>query len=170
MKYENISMQGDKNNVRYLLEKKGKRTLFVLGINPSTADESHPDNTIRRVMGFAEREGFDGFAMINVYPQRCTNPNFLHLCRIDKLHQQNLQIITNSISKQPNPTILVAFGNLILKRSYLKECFIDIADAISLYHPRWKQIGELTKSGNPRHPLMAKYKPLVDFDIENFLK
>ncbi len=67
-------MKGDANTVRYLLKKEGKRILYVIGINPSTANQEKPDRTIRRVMGFAEDNGFDGFAMINLYPQRSTLP------------------------------------------------------------------------------------------------
>ena len=168
MRYDNVSMIGNADSVRFLLYKKGKRVLFVLGINPSTANESIPDNTIRKVMGFAEREGFDGFAMINVYPQRCTNPNLLHSTCDEKLHQQNLATIVDIIGRNHNPIILVAFGNLISKRKYLKECFRDIANALSTYNPKWKQIGDLTKQGNPKHPLMAKYQPLRDFDIDAY--
>ena len=70
MKYDNILMKGNADTVRYLLKKEGKRVLYVIGINPSTANEEMPDRTIVRVMGFAEDNGFDGFAMINLYPQR----------------------------------------------------------------------------------------------------
>ena len=170
MRYNDVSMIGDADNVRYLLYKKGERVLFVFGINPSTANEINPDNTIRRVMGFAEREGFDGFAMLNVYPQRCANPNHLHLACDQKLHKQNLDVIVDIIGHHSNPTILVAFGNLINKRKFLKDCFQDIVTVLRPYNPIWKQIGVLTKSGNPRHPLMAKYQPICDFDISEFLK
>lgn len=170
MRYDDVSMIGDADRVRFLLYKKGERVLFVIGINPSTANEKIPDNTIRRVMGFAEREGFDGFAMLNVCPQRCANPNHLHPVCDQYLHKQNLAVIVEIIEHHPNPTILVAFGNLISKRKYLKDCFHDIATALRPFNPKWKQIGELTKSGNPRHPLMTKYQPICDFDIADFLK
>lgn len=85
MKWENIT--GDTENqdyidehtlsCRYLLEKKGKKELIVLGLNPSTADSVEPDRTMRRVMHYAEQENFDGFAMINLYPQRATKPENL---------------------------------------------------------------------------------------------
>ena len=39
MEYKNISMVGDVDTVRYLLKKEGKRILYVIGINPSTANE-----------------------------------------------------------------------------------------------------------------------------------
>lgn len=170
MRYDDVYMIGDADKVRFLLYKKGERVLFVFGINPSTANEKIPDNTIRRIMGFAEREGFDGFAMLNVYPQQCTNPDSLHHTCNQMLHKQNMTTIVDIIRQHQEPTILVAFGNLINKRKYLNDCFRNIAEAISPFHPKWKQIGNLTKSGNPRHPLMAKYQPLCDFDISDFLK
>ena len=48
--------------------------LYVFGINPSTATESRPDPTMRKIIGFAIRNGFEGFAMMNLYPLRSTNP------------------------------------------------------------------------------------------------
>ena len=42
MEYKNILMKGDANTVRYLLKKEGKRILYVIGINPSTANETKP--------------------------------------------------------------------------------------------------------------------------------
>ena len=121
-------------------------------------------------MGFAEHEGFDGFAMFNVYPQRCTSPNHLHKVCDQNLHKKNLDTIADIIGHHQNPTILVAFGNLINKRKYLKDCFHDIVTSLLPYNPKWKQIGKLTKAGNPRHPLMAKYQPLYNFDIIDYLK
>ena len=37
--------QGD---YRFTLEQAGKKMLFVIGLNPSTADESRPDRTVNR--------------------------------------------------------------------------------------------------------------------------
>lgn len=48
MDYNNISMNGDKM-LRFVLQKSGIKPLFVLGLNLSTADDSTPDNTIRRI-------------------------------------------------------------------------------------------------------------------------
>ena len=74
MKYENVTMKGNANKFRFSLTKEGDRKLVVFGVNPSTANEQIADLTITKVMGFAERNGFDGFIMLNLYPQRCTNP------------------------------------------------------------------------------------------------
>ncbi len=63
MKYNITKMVGDEC-VRYSLTNKGVNPLIVIGINPSTADKDKPDATMRRVMGFAERYGFDSFVML----------------------------------------------------------------------------------------------------------
>lgn len=170
MKYENIKMIGDETTVRYVLENQSKRILYVIGINPSTANEKTPDPTMRRVMAFAENNGFDGFAMLNLYPQRSKHPWELHQERCDELHKNNLEAIKSLFINVQSPTILLAFGNNIGIRSYLKDCLRDIVGIIQPLCPQWKQIGNPTKWGNPRHPLYARYVPLENFDVEAYLK
>ena len=68
--------------------------------------------------------------------------------------------------------VLVAWGNLISKRDYLLDCFRDIANVLQEQERKinWKQIGALTKSGHPRHPLYARYDfGLKNFDIDSYL-
>lgn len=43
----------------------------------STADETTDDNTIRRCIGFAKRDGFGGLNMLNLYGYRSTKPYFI---------------------------------------------------------------------------------------------
>lgn len=50
--------------------------LFVC-LNPSTADESEDDPTIRRCIGFAREWGYGGMAIGNVYAWRSTDPRGL---------------------------------------------------------------------------------------------
>ena len=46
---------------------------FVM-LNPSTADGAEDDNTIRRCVGFAQRFGFGGFSVVNLFAFRATKP------------------------------------------------------------------------------------------------
>ena len=59
-----------------------------------------------------------------------------------------------------HPVILLAYGNAIETRSYLKNCLRDIINQLQPLHPQWKQIGNLTRLGHPRHPLYARYELL----------
>lgn len=51
-----------------------KPMMLFIGLNPSTADENALDPTLRRVIGFAMREGCGGLWMGNAFAFRATNP------------------------------------------------------------------------------------------------
>src|SRR5579859_5421149 len=51
----------------------------VCGVNPSTADERENDPTIRKDIGFSERQGFGGLLKLNVSAFRSTDPRKVHL-------------------------------------------------------------------------------------------
>ncbi len=166
----NCEMIGDEKYVRYLLENKGDNQLMVIGLNPSTASDLEPDNTMRRIMGYAQNNGFDGFIMINLYPQRSTNPKNLDSQLNEQRHNENLKIIRQIAKKVNSPTILLGFGSNIMRRSYLKACLIDIVNELRDLNPQWKCI-KLTKAGHPGHPLyLPKDKAFEDFDIDNYIK
>jgi hypothetical protein len=45
-----------------------------IGLNPSTADETHNDPTVRRCMDFAKRWGYSAMCMTNIFAWRDTDP------------------------------------------------------------------------------------------------
>ena len=51
--------------------------LVFIMLNPSTADHLEDDPTIRRCIGFAEGNGFDGIVVLNLYALRSTKPENL---------------------------------------------------------------------------------------------
>lgn len=164
MEYTNISMIGD-DKVRYVLKKDGHNPLVVLGINPSTADDVRPDRTMTRVCGFADNMGFDSFVMLNVYPLRTPKIEELPAEIDSNLHEQNISHIVEEISKIENPSILVAYGNSISKKKYLRLCLKDILkELIQFKGAKFIQLGDLTNEGNPRHPLMAR----ADIEIKEY--
>lgn len=50
------------------------RALCVIGLNPSTADETKDDPTIRRDIGYAKRWGFGSLVKTNIFAWRDTDP------------------------------------------------------------------------------------------------
>ena len=67
-------------DVRYVLGEQfdtdKQNVLICIGINPSMAMPNFLDPTLRRVQDYAKRSGeYRAWYMLNVYPQRATNPN-----------------------------------------------------------------------------------------------
>ena len=62
---------------RYLLTRQvgpGLRTAVFVMLNPSTADATNDDPTIRRCIGFAQRWGCVRLAVLNLFAFRATDP------------------------------------------------------------------------------------------------
>ena len=171
MEYKiDIYKNDEANTLRYALGKSGKKPLVVIGLNPSTAYEHMPDSTINKVMGIAEGAKLDGFIMLNLYPQRSKDPNMLDKDINTEYHKKNLEMIEEVLSGMNDIQVLVAYGNKILMRHYLKQCMKEIVSTLSKYNPKWFKTGELTKLGHPRHPLYVVYaKGLTEFDMQTYL-
>ena len=91
--------------------------------------------------------------MVNIYPQRATNPNDLHLVANEKLCEENIAYIKELSETYPDCDILLAYGNLIKKRAYLKDCLNDILNCLQ---GRRVKVIKMTKLNNPVHPLYQK--------------
>lgn len=162
-----IYNKSHKNNYRYSLGDKGKNTLFVFGVNPSTATNEILDPTIKSVKTFSDILKFDSFVMLNLYPLRATDPKELPVKHDEKQHQKNLYYIEKYMVI--NPTIWCAWGNLIESRDYLKVCLYNIKKSLSRYKPKWIKYGNLTTRGHPRHPVRKKHINLFNgFDIDQY--
>lgn len=55
----------------------GWREIAFIGLNPSTADESQLDPTLRRIRGFCLSWGFNTFHMLNLFAFRSPDPRSL---------------------------------------------------------------------------------------------
>lgn len=166
MDYTEITCFPTENKkIRLVLKKHGKKPLLVLGLNPSTADEKKPDATIRKIMGFAERWGYDSFIMVNLYPLRCTFPGDLPKDFEEDLHVQNYRTIEEIISNLGDTEVLVCYGDNIRVQPYLEFCKTEILKMLSEYSKlKLVRISDLTIKGNPRHPCRLPYKsPKFEF-------
>ena len=153
------------NTARYLLGTQGQRTLVCFGINTSTAEPNKLDPTVTKVRNIALRNGYDSFMMMNVYPQRATDPNDLHGLSDPQMKADNEHHIAHFINGGTYD-IVAAWGNLIDKRPYLYPNLQAIAQLPELAQCNWFHLGTLTKGGHPRHPLYLRLDvSLNSFDI-----
>lgn len=167
-----IYLPGIDLDYRYVLGTAGDNPVISIGINPSTAKPNKPDNTIKAVSRIAARNGFDSYLMFNVYPQRATDPNELHVSLDEKLHNENMNAFQWLLEQcKMTPTIWAAWGTLIEKRPYLRNCLKEMIMIGKEYGPIWYHAGKLTQKGHPHHPLYLRSdEKLCVFDIEDYLR
>lgn len=166
-----IYLRNTKNTQRYALGQSGKRMLCAVGLNPSTADDQKPDQTLSKLMGFARRNGFDGFLMLNLYPQRTPYPQKLHKGAQKKLLQDNFRQIQNVLEGLSDGAFLAAWGGDIQLRPYLPKSLAVLYPLSADLGLPWLRIGDFTKAGHPRHPSRAAYRlGLQAFDVEKYLE
>lgn len=65
-----------------------RRSLVFLLLNPSTADATNDDPTIRRCIGYGKRWGFTELKVGNIFAYRSTDPSQLNLC-VDPVGPKN---------------------------------------------------------------------------------
>ncbi len=159
---------GDKSE-RYVLGQPGEKNLLVLGVNPSSAEPGADDPTIRMVREISRKEGYDGWIMVNLHPQRAPKPN--QLIEKELWRENNLKALDAVRRSFRIDKVWCAWGasidkpgNRFLYRS-LKEIHELLKDGVS-----WMRYGDLTKNGHPHHPLYSSSEgKFLPFDVEGYL-
>ena len=155
---------------RYILGTRGKKPLICIGINPSTAQPGDLDNTLKSVQRIALGNGFDSFIMFNVYAQRATDPDAMEKTCNLQLHKENLEAFRYVLSIGENPTVWAAWGTIIEKRDYLKDCLRDMSAAGEEFGAYWVCAGKCSKKGHPHHPLyLRKDEKIRPFPVADYL-
>lgn len=140
---------------RYTLTRGDEPRLCFVMLNPSTADATLDDPTIRRCLGFARREGCAGIEVLNLYALRATNPADLWK-HADPVGPNNDWELSGAARRY---TRMVAAWGANAKPERVKQVRnILEGNGISLYH-----LG-LTKAGQPKHPLYLR----ADAPLEYF--
>lgn len=132
----------------------GPTCTFIM-LNPSTADATQDDPTIRRCISFARREDCGALRVINCFALRATKPADLFAAD-DPIGPENDRHIL-AASQDADGPIIAAWG---AHGSY-RDRAMDVMATLS---ERPWCLG-LTAKGQPRHPLYVRGDaPLIRFN------
>jgi hypothetical protein len=163
---------GGKDNVyRYVLRRQwddARPPCVFIGLNPSTADETHDDPTVRRCIGFARAWGCGELVMLNLFAYRATDPKNMLVAGygVDVVGHQNDATIVEHVRRAK------ALGGIAIAAWGVHGTFLNRAQRVrALLHEHsvldvvWCL--SVTKSGEPGHPLylsqLAARKPLPPY-------
>ncbi len=159
---------------RYILGTRGKDPLICIGINPSTAAPGDLDNTLKSVSRIAAGNGYDSWIMFNVYAQRATDPDDMDTVLNERLHRENMrafEYILKNVGEGVSPSVWAAWGTIIEKRPYLKDCVLDMVRLGREYGAKWYSVGKRSVKGHPHHPLyLRRDAPTEELDIVSYLE
>lgn len=159
---------------RYILGTRGKDPLICIGINPSTAAPGDLDNTLKSVSRIAACNGYDSWIMFNVYAQRATDPDDMDTVLNVRLHRENMrafEYILKNVGEGVSPAVWAAWGTIIEKRPYLKDCVLDMVRLGREYGAKWYSVGKRSVKGHPHHPLyLRRDAPTEELDIVSYLE
>lgn len=129
--------------------------LFVM-LNPSTADATQDDPTIRRCIGYGKRLSLGGIGVVNLFTLRTPSPKVLwatppddrnHSSADDHLFEAMRHVATTG------GVIIAGWGAVPPKDAY------DRIQEVCQYAHQWglplNCLGT-TKDGHPRHPLYLR--------------
>ena len=120
---------------------------FVM-LNPSTADASVDDRTIRKVAHFVKQNQGTRFVVVNLYSYRATDPKELK----GRLNLRGFEQYGHTRHALAAADVVVlAWGGDALSRDDER----GMVDEARLSHPNLFYLGT-TKHGSPRHPLYLK--------------
>lgn len=128
------------------------RIAFV-GLNPSTADGTLDDPTIRRCVGFADMWGYHDLVMLNLFAYRATDPERMGL-EDDPVGPDNDQHLALELAQAK--LVVCAWGAT-------GGHTLRAAEVMRLVLPRHKArcLG-LTRTGFPRHPLYVQGATILE--------
>lgn len=118
----------------------GPFAMFI-GLNPSTADETEDDPTIRRCIGFARDWGYSAVCMTNLFAWRATKPADM-LAAADPVGPDNDRLLLSAAAQAG--VVVAAWG---VHGSYLQRDE-QVRGMVQHLHCL-----RLTKDGAPGHPL-----------------
>lgn len=148
---------------RYRLERhalSGAGAVAWIMVNPSVADATTDDPTIRKVIGFSERLGAGWLIVGNKFAFRATDVRELRTAADPRGPENDAHL---ERIMQDAATVIVAWGPLAKLPDQLRRrwrAVTTIADRVG----RTLHCFGTAQDGHPRHPLMLAYEtPLIEW-------
>lgn len=135
---------------RQLGDDPGAQAMVFVMLNPSTADATTDDPTIRRCRSFAEREGYGALEVVNLYAWRAADP--LELRKVaEPVGPDNDRHILAACTRAG--VVVAAWGAL-----YWTDQVGRIRQVVRLLKDRDVQLQclDYTSAHWPRHPLFMR--------------
>lgn len=124
-----------------------KGACVFIGLNPSTADATNDDPTLRRCISFAKKFGCGSVIMVNLFAYRATSPKQM-LAYADPIGGENDFWLRHHCNDLNTKLVICAWGT---HGAHLnRDRFI--LNSFLLGNSRLCCLGK-TKGGHPRHPL-----------------
>ena len=136
-----------------------KRVLFC-ALNPSTATATEDDPTVRRMIGFAQREGATEMRLVNIYAARATDPSDLWRMA-DPIGRFNDEHIAREA--EAADVMIAAWG-----ATARAQARASVVLAIMRQHGPVYRLGDTTQHGAPRHPLYLRGDMPLDVHAERY--
>lgn len=146
---------------RYLLERRGITagpTLMFVMVNPSTADAEKDDPTIRKCLGFAERNGFARVLVGNLFAYRATDVKELRKAS-DPIGPENDMHLVAMLRNAD--VVVAAWGSLNKLPEVLRRRWREVVHLADRVPHQMKMIG-ICADGHPKHPLMVGYDAKIE--------
>lgn len=121
------------------------KVAFVM-LNPSTADHTEDDPTIRRCISFAKSWGYGGLIVANLFALRSTDPAMLRVHSAPVGHENDRHIMEVASECREIVCAWGANGSLYSRDDLVCKMLAGM-NLVSL---------KRTKNGSPGHPLYVK--------------
>lgn len=177
-----ICIPQNDENLRYVLGQHGKNNLLVICLNPSSATAEKHDGTTDNIEKIAHVNGYDGWILFNLSPQRTPHPHKLDKDDTSPFFEENLKHLREYVN---NPAfgiqnVWLAWGNNIHSTQfpYLKTQAIKMLEHLSTTNLNYWCIKETTKK-HPFHPSKQAVNSYVgkvetikftEFNVDEYLK
>lgn len=129
-----------------------KPRVAFIGLNPSTADESKDDPTIRRCITFSKKWGFGGMYMLNLYAFRATKPIDM-VQSADPVGPENQELL--GAYAAGSELVIAAWGSIEVRYRPRLEWQTRIKATLASIAKPVYCLGR-TQDGSPRHPLYVR--------------